>query len=98
MQGYGHSGGFNDIGAVFIGKPDLQRQEGEAEDKHGQRVFRQAMGERNIKNLCPNPELGKPGSQLLNGDGQERSGRRNRSRRSGFTPRWQGCPEHLRAR
>ncbi len=59
-QGYGHSGGFNDIGAVFIGKPDLQRQEGEAEDKYGQRVFRQAMGDPNIKNLCLNPELGKP--------------------------------------
>src|SRR5208282_714097 len=44
----------------FVGKPDLQRQEGETEDKYGQRVFRQAMGDPNTKNLCLNPELGKP--------------------------------------
>jgi hypothetical protein len=59
-KGYGDSGGFNDIGAVFITKTDLQRQEGEAEDKYGQRVFGQAMSDPNIKNLCLNPELGRP--------------------------------------
>jgi hypothetical protein len=59
-QGYGTSSGFNDIGGVFVGKPNLQRQEGEVEDKYVRRVFTQAMGDPNTKNLCLNPELGKP--------------------------------------
>jgi hypothetical protein len=59
-KGYGNSSGFNDIGDVFVSKPDLQRQEGEVEDKYVRRVFTQAMGDPNVKNLCLNPELGKP--------------------------------------
>jgi hypothetical protein len=59
-KGYGNAGGFNDIGEVFVGKPDLQRQEGEVEDKYVRRVFTQAMSDPNTKNLCMNPELGQP--------------------------------------
>jgi hypothetical protein len=59
-KGYGKSNGFNDIGEVFVGKPDLQRQEGEVEDKYVRRIFTQVMGDPNVKNLCLNPELGKP--------------------------------------
>ena len=59
-KGYGKSSGFTDIGDVFVGKQDLQRQEGETEDKYVRRVFTQAMGDPNTKNLCLNPELGKP--------------------------------------
>jgi len=58
-EGYGKTGGYNGIGDVFVGKPDLQRQEGEVEDKYVQRVFTQAMSDPNTKNLCMNPELGK---------------------------------------
>jgi hypothetical protein len=59
-EGYGKTSGYNGIGDVFIGKPDLQRQEGEVEDKYVRRVFTQAMSDPNTKNLCLNPELGKP--------------------------------------
>jgi hypothetical protein len=59
-KGYGKGSGFNDIGDVFVGKPDLQRQDGEVEDKYVRRVFTQAMSDPNVKNLCLNPELGKP--------------------------------------
>lgn len=58
-QGYGKTSGFNGIGDVFVSKPDLQRQEGEVEDKYVRRVFTQAMSDPNTKNLCLNPELGK---------------------------------------
>src|SRR5580693_7107199 len=33
-EGYGKTSGYNGIGDVFVGKPDLQRQEGEVEDKY----------------------------------------------------------------
>jgi hypothetical protein len=59
-KGYGNSSGFTDIGDVFVTKQDLQRHEGEAEDKYVRRVFGQAMSDPNAKNLCLNPELGKP--------------------------------------
>jgi hypothetical protein len=59
-KGYGKSTGFNDIGDAFIGKPDLQQKEGEVEDQYVRRVFTQAMSDPNVKNLCMNPELGKP--------------------------------------
>jgi hypothetical protein len=59
-EGYGKTSGYNGIGDVFVGKPDLQRQEGEVEDKYVRRVFTQAMSDPNTKNLCMNPELGKP--------------------------------------
>src|SRR5579862_8945066 len=59
-KGYGDSSGFNGIGDVFVGRPDLQRHEGEVEDQYVRRVFGQAFGDPNVKNLCLNPELGKP--------------------------------------
>jgi hypothetical protein len=59
-EGYGKTSGYNGIGDVFISKPDLQRQEGEVEDKYVRRVFTTAMRDPNTKNLCLNPELGKP--------------------------------------
>ena len=58
--GYGNSSGFNGIGDVFVGRPDLQRHEGEVEDQYVRRVFGQAFNDPNVKNLCLNPELGKP--------------------------------------
>src|ERR1700722_14798521 len=42
-KGYGKSAGFTDIGDVFVGKPDLQRHDGEVEDQYVRRVFTQAM-------------------------------------------------------
>jgi hypothetical protein len=59
-KGYGSAGNFSDIGAAFVSKPELQRKEGEVEDQYVRRVFTQAMGDPNTKNLCLNPELGKP--------------------------------------
>jgi len=59
-KGYGKSSGFNDIGDVFVARPDLQQHEGEVEDQYTRRVFTQAMSDPSIKNLCLNPELGKP--------------------------------------
>ena len=59
-KGYGDAGGFNDIGAAFVSKPDLQRKEGEVEDNMCGGCFTQAMSDPNTKNLCMNPELGKP--------------------------------------
>jgi hypothetical protein len=56
----GLSTGFKNFGDAFVGKPELQRQEGEVEDKYLQRVFRSAMSDPDTKNLCHNPELGKP--------------------------------------
>jgi hypothetical protein len=59
-KGYGNSTGFNDIGDVFIGKPEFKQKEGEVEDQYVRRIFTQAMSDPNTKNLCLNPELGKP--------------------------------------
>ena len=60
-KGYGDAGGFNDVGAAFVSKPpELQRKEGEVEDQYVRRIFTQAMSDPNTKNLCLNPELGKP--------------------------------------
>ena len=60
-KGYGDAGGFNDVGAAFVSKsPELQRKEGEVEDQYVRRIFSQAMSDPNTKNLCLNPELGKP--------------------------------------
>jgi hypothetical protein len=59
-EGYGKTSGYNGIGDVFVSKPELQRHEGEVEDQYVRRVFTQAMSDPNTKNLCLNPELGKP--------------------------------------
>jgi len=59
-KGYGKSTGFNDISDVFVAKPELKQQEGEVEDKYVRRIFTTAMSDPNTKNLCLNPELGKP--------------------------------------
>jgi hypothetical protein len=59
-KGYGSAGNFTDIGAAFVERPDLQRKDGEVEDQYVRRVFTQAMSDPNTKNLCLNPELGKP--------------------------------------
>jgi hypothetical protein len=56
----GMTSGYKNFGDVFVGKPELQRQPGEAEDKYLQRAFGQAMRDPNAKNLCLNPELGQP--------------------------------------
>jgi hypothetical protein len=63
-KGYGDAGGFNDVGAVFVSKAELQRHEGEVEDQYVRRIFTQAMSDPNTKNLCLNPELGKPDSNF----------------------------------
>jgi hypothetical protein len=59
-KGYGDAGGFNDIGAAFVSRPELQHRDGEVEDQYVRRVFKEAMSDPSIKNLCMNPELGKP--------------------------------------
>jgi len=56
----GMTSGYKNMGDVFLSKPDLQRQEGELEDKYIRRVYATALGDPNTKNLCLNPELGKP--------------------------------------
>ncbi len=56
----GMTSGYANPGDVFISKPELQQQEGEGEDKYNRRVYGQSMGDPSIKNLCLNPELGKP--------------------------------------
>jgi hypothetical protein len=56
----GMTSGYKNFGDVFVSKVDLQRQEGEAEDKYFRRVYGSAMSDPNLKNLCLNPELGKP--------------------------------------
>jgi hypothetical protein len=56
----GMTSGYSSAGDVFVSKPELQRQEGESEDTYDRRVYGQAMGDPSIKNLCLNPELGKP--------------------------------------
>ena len=56
----GMTSGYKNPGDPFLERPDLQRQEGEVEDKYLRRVFGVAVSDPNIKNLCLNPELGKP--------------------------------------
>jgi hypothetical protein len=56
----GMTSGYKNFGDAFVAKPDLQRKEGEVEDKYLQRVFQKSMSDPNAKNLCLNPELGKP--------------------------------------
>jgi hypothetical protein len=56
----GLSAGYKNFGDAFIGKSDLQRRDGEVEDKYLQRVFRSAMSDPNTRNLCHNPEAGQP--------------------------------------
>jgi hypothetical protein len=55
----GMTSGYKNSGEVFVGRPDLAQQDGEQEQTYLRRVFAQS-GDRNIKNLCLNPELGKP--------------------------------------
>jgi hypothetical protein len=56
----GMTSGYKNYGDVFISMPELQRQEGELEDKYLRRVYGTAMRDSNTRNLCQNPELGKP--------------------------------------
>jgi hypothetical protein len=56
----GLSSGYKNFGDAFIGKPELQRQPDEVEDKYLQRIFRASMSDPNVKNLCADPELGQP--------------------------------------
>jgi hypothetical protein len=56
----GMTSGYKNFGDVFLSKPDLQRQDGEVEDKYLRRVFGTAMRDPNTRNLCLNPELGTP--------------------------------------
>lgn len=56
----GMTAGYANMGDVFVDSPELRRQEGEVEDQYIQRVFRAAMSNADIKNLCANPELGGP--------------------------------------
>jgi hypothetical protein len=56
----GMTSGYKNFADVFVSKVDLQRQEGEPEDKYFRRVYGQAMGDPSTRNLCLNPELGKP--------------------------------------
>lgn len=59
-SGYGDGKGFSSIGDVFVDRPDLQRHEGEGEQEYVKRVFGPGMTDPNTRNLCMNPELGKP--------------------------------------
>jgi hypothetical protein len=56
----GMTQGYANPGDVFVDHPELRQQEGELEDKYNRRVYSQALGDPSIKNLCLNPELGKP--------------------------------------
>ena len=56
----GMTKGYANPGDVFVDHPELRQQEGELEDKYNRRVYGQAMNDPSIKNLCLNPELGKP--------------------------------------
>jgi hypothetical protein len=58
--GYGDGSGFGSIGEAFLSRPDLTRREGEEEQAYVKRVFGQGFSDPNTKNLCLNPELGKP--------------------------------------
>ena len=52
--------GYKNGGDVFIARGDLQRKPGEKEDAYTQRLFQAAFTDDGPKNLCQNPELGKP--------------------------------------
>lgn len=56
----GMSSGYANPGDVFVAKPDLAQQPGELEDAYNRRVYGQSMNDPGTKNLCQNPELGKP--------------------------------------
>jgi hypothetical protein len=56
----GMTQGYANPGDVFVDHPELAQQEGELEDKYNRRVYGQALSDPSIKNLCLNPELGKP--------------------------------------
>ena len=56
----GMTKGYTNPGDVFVSKPEYQQEPGEQEDKYNRRVYGQAMSDPSIKNLCLNPELGKP--------------------------------------
>ncbi len=67
----GLSKGYNNFGDAFLNKPDLQRQDGEVEDKYIQRVFRSAFSDPNAKNLCHDPEAGQPDPNWQTVTGQD---------------------------
>lgn len=56
----GMTSGYQNMGDVFVNQPQLQRQEGELEDAYLGRVFRAALTDPSVQNLCANPELGRP--------------------------------------
>ncbi len=56
----GMTQGYRNNGDVFVGRDELRREEGEMEEAFLQRVFRDAMSNPDVQNLCLNPELGSP--------------------------------------
>ena len=53
----GMAQGYANKGDVFVGRPDLQQREGEKEDLYVRRMFGAAFSDKEVKNLCMNPEL-----------------------------------------
>ncbi|MFT5482818.1 MAG: hypothetical protein ACI9GW_001472 [Halieaceae bacterium] len=56
----GMTEGYASAGEVFVNAPELAQLEGEKEQDHVRRIFRAAFSDTEIKNLCQNPEMGKP--------------------------------------
>jgi hypothetical protein len=56
----GMTAGYSNMGDVFLNRPDMQHNPGETEDAYIRRAFISAFKDPTIKNLCLNPELGKP--------------------------------------
>lgn len=56
----GMTEGYANKGNVFLGREDLQQREGEKEDLYIRRLFGAAFSDDTVRNLCMNPELGKP--------------------------------------
>jgi len=56
----GMTQGYSNFGNVFLSRPDLQRGEEEKENDYLRRVFTEAISDPTTKNLCMNPEVGKP--------------------------------------
>ena len=56
----GMTDGYKNFGDVFVSKQNLQQNPGETEDAYLRRTFTSALNDPSVKNLCLDPELGKP--------------------------------------
>ena len=56
----GMSSSYKNMGDVFVSHTDMSKKDGETEDAYFHRIGRIVFSDPTIKNLCLNPELGKP--------------------------------------